>query len=302
VRNEEGKPGYAGGMLTTAGNLVFYATQGGEFRAVNASTGEILYSLSTGTAAKSGPITYQQNGKQYVVQVLGGTAGFGRDEAWEQRVRQRRHRVHALKLRGSPCIADQRGTVRCRTPAFEKTHSGEESIMQVALLIAAAAIASALIAPGFVSADEVPPVNPMSGDAKMIREGKSWFVNVCSPCHGGKGGRRRRARHGGGPAQVEQRISQVRRDRQGRQGHRTRDDRCRRGAACLDEKVIFQIGAVRRDAGARRGELERGRCSAVACCYTATIATPNARAQRTQRTRNLLDRLRRSITRDASAC
>jgi glucose dehydrogenase len=81
-RNEESKPGYAGGMLTTAGNLVFYATQGGEFRAVNASTGEILYSLATGTAAKSGPITYMHNGKQYVVQALGGTAGFGRDEAW----------------------------------------------------------------------------------------------------------------------------------------------------------------------------------------------------------------------------
>jgi alcohol dehydrogenase (cytochrome c) len=81
-RNEESKPGYAGGMLTTAGNLVFYATQGGEFRAVNASTGEILYSLNTGTAAKSGPITYMYNGKQYVVQALGGTTGFGRDEAW----------------------------------------------------------------------------------------------------------------------------------------------------------------------------------------------------------------------------
>jgi mono/diheme cytochrome c family protein len=58
--------------------------------------------------------------------------------------------------------------------------------MQVALRIAAAAIASALIAPGLLSADEIPPVNPMAGDAKMIREGRSWFVNVCSPCHGGK--------------------------------------------------------------------------------------------------------------------
>ena len=82
-KNEEDKPGYAGGMLTTAGNLVFYATQGGEFRAVNATTGEVLYSLNTGTAAKAGPITYTQNGKQYVVQALGGLPGFGRDEAWK---------------------------------------------------------------------------------------------------------------------------------------------------------------------------------------------------------------------------
>jgi mono/diheme cytochrome c family protein len=58
--------------------------------------------------------------------------------------------------------------------------------MHVARHIAAAAIALGLIVPALVSADEVPPVNPMSGDAKAIREGKSWFMNVCSPCHGGK--------------------------------------------------------------------------------------------------------------------
>ena len=80
-RNEDNKPGYAGGMLTTAGNLTIYTTQGGEFRAVNATTGEILYSMNLHTAAKAGPITYQHNGKQYVVQALGGLPGFGRDEA-----------------------------------------------------------------------------------------------------------------------------------------------------------------------------------------------------------------------------
>ena len=82
-RNELSKPGYAGGMLTTAGNLTVYTTQGGEFRVVNATTGEILYSLNLGTAAKAGPITYMYGGKQYFVQALGGTPGFGRDEAWK---------------------------------------------------------------------------------------------------------------------------------------------------------------------------------------------------------------------------
>ena len=81
-RNEETKPGYAGGMLTTAGNLVFYATQGGEFRAVNASTGKILFTMKGGTAAKAGPMTFTHKGRQYVVQPLGGQPGFGRDEAW----------------------------------------------------------------------------------------------------------------------------------------------------------------------------------------------------------------------------
>ena len=38
--------------------------------------------MNLGTAAKSGPATYMANGKQYIVQALGGTPGFGRDEAW----------------------------------------------------------------------------------------------------------------------------------------------------------------------------------------------------------------------------
>ncbi|HEY7761007.1 MAG TPA: PQQ-binding-like beta-propeller repeat protein [Burkholderiales bacterium] len=81
-RNELSKPGYAGGMLTTAGNLTVYTTQGGEFTAANATTGEILYQVNLGTAAKAGPITFMHGGKQYFVQALGGTPGFGRDEAW----------------------------------------------------------------------------------------------------------------------------------------------------------------------------------------------------------------------------
>ena len=58
--------------------------------------------------------------------------------------------------------------------------------MQFATHIAAAVIVGATLVPSWSQADEVPPVNPMSGDPKQIREGKSWFMNVCSPCHGGK--------------------------------------------------------------------------------------------------------------------
>jgi mono/diheme cytochrome c family protein len=62
----------------------------------------------------------------------------------------------------------------------------DESIMQFATHIAAAVIVSAMLMPAWSHAEEVPAVNPMSGDAKSIREGRSWFMNVCSPCHGGK--------------------------------------------------------------------------------------------------------------------
>jgi glucose dehydrogenase len=76
-RDQKAKDGYAGGMLTTAGNLVFYTSQNGAFQAMNATTGETLYSLNLGTAPKAGPITFLHNGKQMVVQALGGTPGFG---------------------------------------------------------------------------------------------------------------------------------------------------------------------------------------------------------------------------------
>ncbi len=80
-RNESSKPGYAGGMMTTAGNITAYTTQGGQFTIANAQTGQILYQMNLGITAKSGPATYMLNGKQYIVQALGGQPGFGRDEA-----------------------------------------------------------------------------------------------------------------------------------------------------------------------------------------------------------------------------
>jgi|GEM_PF-1638379 len=72
-RDQKSKHGYAGGMLTTAGNLTFYTSQSGMFQAVNATTGEILYTFNLGTTAYAGPITFLTNGKQCVVQVAGGS-------------------------------------------------------------------------------------------------------------------------------------------------------------------------------------------------------------------------------------
>jgi mono/diheme cytochrome c family protein len=39
-----------------------------------------------------------------------------------------------------------------------------------------------------VWADEsaVPAVNPLSGDAKAIKEGRDWYQNVCNICHGSR--------------------------------------------------------------------------------------------------------------------
>jgi len=65
-----------GGTMTTAGNLVFAASNDGQFEAFSADKGEKLWSakLMPGFA---NPVTYMLDGKQYV-SVLAGRAGKGR--------------------------------------------------------------------------------------------------------------------------------------------------------------------------------------------------------------------------------
>jgi len=35
-------------------------------------------------------------------------------------------------------------------------------------------------------AEDIPAVNPLSGDEDAIRKGRSWFRGVCAVCHGGR--------------------------------------------------------------------------------------------------------------------
>lgn len=53
-----------------------------------------------------------------------------------------------------------------------------------AILIAAAIMT--ILAASSRAEDEIPAVNPLSGDPKAIASGKSWYRGVCSLCHGGR--------------------------------------------------------------------------------------------------------------------
>ncbi len=64
-----------GGTLNTAGGLVFYGSLGGDFRAVDRDTGEILWQRKLGSGIIGNPITYEVKGKQYV-SVLSGIGGW----------------------------------------------------------------------------------------------------------------------------------------------------------------------------------------------------------------------------------
>ena len=63
------------GPLTTEGNVIFYGTLDGWFKAVDQETGKLLYQFHAPSGIIGNPITYMHNGKQYVA-VLSGVGGW----------------------------------------------------------------------------------------------------------------------------------------------------------------------------------------------------------------------------------
>jgi alcohol dehydrogenase (cytochrome c) len=60
-----------GGVMTTAGGLVFTGTPEGFFKAFDADTGAELWSFQTGSGVVGQPITFEMEGEQYVTVVSG---------------------------------------------------------------------------------------------------------------------------------------------------------------------------------------------------------------------------------------
>ncbi|GGK70041.1 PQQ-dependent methanol/ethanol family dehydrogenase [Amphritea balenae] len=63
-----------GGVLATAGNLVFIGTPEGYLKGFDAKTGELKYQFNTGSGIVGSPITWKQDGEQYL-SVLSGWGG-----------------------------------------------------------------------------------------------------------------------------------------------------------------------------------------------------------------------------------
>jgi len=63
------------GPLTTDGDVVFYGTLDGWFKAVDEATGKVLYQFHTPSGIIGNPMTYMHHGKQYVA-VLTGVGGW----------------------------------------------------------------------------------------------------------------------------------------------------------------------------------------------------------------------------------
>ena len=69
--------GTNGGVLSTAGNLVFEGTGTGDFVAYRADSGEKLWSFFTGSAIQAAPSTVQVDGEQLVLVGVGDGGGIG---------------------------------------------------------------------------------------------------------------------------------------------------------------------------------------------------------------------------------
>lgn len=66
-----------GGVLATAGGLVFSGVGQGRLAALAAETGQVLWSYQAPAGVNAPPITYRVGGRQYVAVAIGGNALFG---------------------------------------------------------------------------------------------------------------------------------------------------------------------------------------------------------------------------------
>jgi quinohemoprotein ethanol dehydrogenase len=141
-----GMRGYDGGILSTAGNLVFQGRGSGELWVYAADTGAVLKVLTTGSHIMAAPMTYTVRGEQYVaVQVGYGGAAITVGPAPASSAASRfenTNRIIAFKLDG--------GTVPPPKPL------------------------------------EIPPFEqpqPQTASAERIRHGEKMFIQECSRCH-----------------------------------------------------------------------------------------------------------------------
>jgi quinohemoprotein ethanol dehydrogenase len=94
-----------GGVLTTAGNLVFEGSAARTFAAYSADTGKKLWEQDVQTVPMAGPITYTLDGEQYVAVAAGWGGGMAMAELRGGRGMQRSDaRVLVFKLGGKATL------------------------------------------------------------------------------------------------------------------------------------------------------------------------------------------------------
>jgi len=135
-----------GGVLSTAGNLVFEGTASGKFEAYRADSGEKVWSFPAQTGVMAGPVSYTVNGEQYIA-VLAGWGGVfplaTGEVSWKSGRVRNVSRMLAFKLGGKAML-----------PPLPEV---EEPVLS-------------------------PP--PSRASAGSIHNGEALFQRYCASCHG----------------------------------------------------------------------------------------------------------------------
>jgi quinohemoprotein ethanol dehydrogenase len=99
-----------GGMLSTAGNLLFQGNADGEFVAYKAATGERVWGMDAHTGIVAAPVSYAVDEQQFVAVSAGWGGGFalvGGEMASRSRGAVNRSRVLAFSLGGNASLPDE---------------------------------------------------------------------------------------------------------------------------------------------------------------------------------------------------
>lgn len=139
-----------GGVLTTAGNLVFHGTGDGRFVAYAADTGTPLWAAPVQTGMIAPPVTYSVDGEQYVA-IMVGWGGVG--------------------------IATGGATLPS-IPDSQISKFGNEGRLLVFKL-------GGGDLPALAERDESIPVQPdMEASPEVVYHGSEKYIQYCSNCHG----------------------------------------------------------------------------------------------------------------------
>ncbi|MCZ4129770.1 PQQ-dependent dehydrogenase, methanol/ethanol family [Stutzerimonas balearica] len=139
------QPGmWNGGVLTTAGRLVFQGQGGGGLHAYDAETGERLWQSDTWLDILGGPISYRLDGKQYIA----AAAGFG----------------SSMHLSASALLPRQ--GLAANGGVFVWTLDGKARL------------------PEPQARPPMPPLPDVTADPATLQQGAQLYTRYCMVCHG----------------------------------------------------------------------------------------------------------------------
>lgn len=93
-----------GGILATAGNLVFQGTSDGRFLAVSADKGKVLWEFDTQNSVLPGPISYRVDGDQYIAVAVGRGGALTMNTGKSYPTANPNNRIMAFKLDGAQVL------------------------------------------------------------------------------------------------------------------------------------------------------------------------------------------------------